>query len=126
MPRAGAWFALGATVVLSVCGQLLLKWQVGRSGNPPSDVRGLALHIGKLLLNPWIIVGLSAAFVASIMWMLALTKLDLSEAYPYTALAFVLILITSYALFGEPLTAGKVIGTGLIVCGIVVLAITSD
>lgn len=126
MPRAIAWFLLAGTVVLSVIGQLLLKWQVARSGAAPSDVRGLVLHVGKLLLNPWILAGLGAAFLASILWMLALTKLDLSEAYPYTALAFVIILFTSYFMFGEALTAGKIIGTMLIVCGIVVLAITSD
>ncbi len=126
MARTGAWILLAATIALSVCGQLLLKWQVGRTGAAPSDMRGLALHVGKLLFNPWILAGLGAAFLASILWMLALTKLDLSEAYPYTALAFVLILLASYVFFGEPLSIGKVMGTGLIVCGIIVLAITSD
>lgn len=127
MARSAAWFLLAGTVLLSVCGQLLLKWQVTRVGGiTPGDPRGLVFLIGRLLLNPWIIAGLGSAFLASLLWMLALTKLDLSEAYPYTALSFVLILLTSYFLFGEPLTMGKVMGTGLVISGIFVLAMTSN
>ena len=127
MARTGAWMMLAATVALSVCGQLLLKWQVTRVGAVvPGDYRGLLLLVGRLLFNPWIITGLAAAFLASILWMLALTKLALSEAYPYTALSFVLILLTSYFIFNEPLTMGKVMGTGLVICGIFVLAMTSN
>ena len=127
MARSAAWFLLAGTVILSVCGQLLLKWQVTRVGGiTPGDPRGLVFLIGRLLFNPWIIAGLGAAFLASLLWMLALTKLDLSEAYPYTALSFVLILLISYFLFGEPLTMGKVMGTGLVIAGIFVLAMTSN
>jgi len=127
MARTAAWFLLAGTVLLSVCGQLLLKWQVSRLGGAvPGDPRGLVALVGRLLFNPWVIAGLGSAFVASLLWMLALTKLDLSEAYPYTALSFVLILLTSYFLFGEPLTMGKVMGTGLVIAGIFVLAMTSN
>jgi multidrug transporter EmrE-like cation transporter len=127
MARSAAWCLLAGTVLLSVCGQLLLKWQVSRVGGvTPGDPRGLLFLVGKLLFNPWIIAGLGSAFLASLLWMLALTKLDLSEAYPYTALSFVLILLTSYFLFGEPLTMGKVLGTGLVISGIFVLALTSN
>jgi multidrug transporter EmrE-like cation transporter len=127
MARAAAWILLAGTVALTVCGQLLLKWQVTRVGAAmPGDSRGLFLFVGRLLLNPWVIAALAGAFLASILWMLALTKLELSEAYPYTALSFVLILLTSHFVFGEPLTMGKVMGTGIVVCGIFVLAITSN
>ena len=80
MAKTSAWFLLAATVVLSVCGQLLLKWQGSRAGASPGDPRGLLMLIARLLFNPWIIAGLGAAFLASLLWMLALTKLDLSEA----------------------------------------------
>lgn len=124
MPKTAAWFLLAATVLLTVCAQLLIKWQVGLSGVSPSGPRGLVLLVGRLLLNPWIIMGLGSAFLASIAWMLTLSRLNLSDAYPFTAMSFVLILLASHALFGEPLTTAKILGTGLIVLGVGVLAMT--
>lgn len=113
------------TVVLTVLGQLIIKWQVGQAGISPTDAGGFARLVGRLLLEPWVLAGLGAAFVASLLWMLALTKLDLSEAYPYTALSFVLVMLASRLVFAEPLTTGKILGTALIVSGIVVLALTT-
>jgi len=46
-----------------------------------------------LLLNPWIISGLAAALLASVTWMAAMTRLPLSHAYPFTTLAFVLVML---------------------------------
>ncbi|ALN62943.1 putative membrane protein [Lysobacter antibioticus] len=54
--------------------------------------------------------------------MLALTKLDLSRAYPFTALSFILILISSAFFFGDTLSLGKMIGTALIIGGVCVIA----
>ena len=65
------------------------------------------LHV---LLDPYIISGFVAAFIASFFWMAAMTKFDLSFAYPFMSLAFVFVLILSVILFKEPLTIHKVIG----------------
>ena len=51
---------------------------------------------------------------------LALTRLELSYAYPFTSLSFVLIFIASVVLFHEPVSTTKLIGMALIVCGLVV------
>jgi len=58
--------------------------------------------------------------VAGILWLAALTKLDLSYAYPFMSLAFVLVLILSAILFHEAVTVPKVLGVGLVVAGIIV------
>ena len=55
--------------------------------------------------------------------MLALKKLPLSTAYPFTASSFLLILLFATLFFGEPITIGKLVGTALIVCGIAVMAL---
>ncbi|KAB8317104.1 EamA family transporter [Tolypothrix campylonemoides VB511288] len=107
-------------LALTLYGQLVLKWQVGRLG-PITDGDALAT-VARLLLSPWVLSGLAAAFAASVCWMLALTRLELSRAYPFTALGLVLIFASSAILFGESLTIGKLLGGALIVAGICVVA----
>jgi multidrug transporter EmrE-like cation transporter len=111
---------IAAVVLLTVCGQLVLKWQVGKAGGFPATLSERFYFFVRLILNPWIITGLFAGFLAFLSWMAAMTKFELSYAYPFTSLAFVLVLIFSVAFLNEALTAGKVIGTLLIVIGIVV------
>ncbi|TZF91189.1 EamA family transporter [Cognatilysobacter lacus] len=110
------------TVLLTVYGQLVLKWQVGLAGMAPAGAADKAVFLVRLLLNPWVLSGLGAAFAASLSWMLALSKLSLSSAYPLTASSFVLVLAFSAIVLGEPLTAAKLLGTALVVTGIIVLA----
>ncbi len=64
--------------------------------------------------------GFLAAFLASLAWMAAMTKLDLSHAYPFISLTFVLVIILSNVFFHEVITTPKIIGLGLIVLGTVV------
>jgi multidrug transporter EmrE-like cation transporter len=109
---------VAATVLLTVYGQLVVKWQVAeavRHGEPAER----ALFLLGLLANPWILSGFAAAFGAALCWMLAVVKLDLSHAYPFVSLSFVLVLFASAALFGEPLSFAKVAGVALIVVGVV-------
>lgn len=57
----------------------------------------------RLLENPWVASCFLAAFLGAWTWMIALTRFDLSYAYPFTSLTFVLILLLSAMLFREPL-----------------------
>ena len=108
------------TILLTVYGQLIIKWQVAGAGVFPAEPGDKFLFLARLLLNPWIISALAAALAAAIAWMAAMTKLDLSHAYPFTSLAFVLVVLCSAWLFHEPLTVPKMAGLALIVAGIAI------
>lgn len=116
------YFYIALMLALTLYGQLILKWQVGRIGVPSGDLSSLLAYLSRLLASPWVISGLAAAFLASICWMLALTRLELSRAYPFTALTLVLVFAVSVVVFGESLSPGKLLGCGLIVAGICVIA----
>ena len=111
------------TVILTVAGQFLIKWQVGLAGKLPADFNGQLAFLTGLMLKPWILVGLASAFSASLCWMLAMTKLPLSQAYPFTAAAFVLVVFGGAWLFSEPLTLARIAGVGLIVVGVILTGI---
>ena len=108
------------TIFLTVYGQIAIKWQVTAAGAFPADPEGKLLFLARLLLNPWVISALAAALLAAVSWMAAMTKLDLSHAYPFMSLAFVLVLILSALVFHEPVTLPKIAGLALISAGIIV------
>jgi multidrug transporter EmrE-like cation transporter len=112
-------YVLG-TVFFTVYAQLIIKWQVAQAGALPSAVPHRISFLLGLLLNPWIMSAMAAGFFALLCWLAAMTKFELSYAYPFMSLAFVLVLILSAVLFHETVTLPKVLGVMLVVVGLIV------
>ena len=110
------------TIALTVYGQIVIKWQVSKVGPMPAGLEGKLQFMLNMLLNPWVLSGFLAAFLASFCWMAALTKFPLNVAYPFTALSFVAVLICSALLFYEPVTLSKWIGMAFLIAGVVISA----
>ncbi|MCW6038510.1 EamA family transporter [Spirulina subsalsa FACHB-351] len=108
------------TILFTVYGQIIIKWQVSNAGVFPQDNSEKIYFIIKLLSNPWVISSFMAAFLAAISWMAAMTKLPLSYAYPFTSSSFVLVLFLSAIFFREPITLSKSAGLLLIILGIII------
>lgn len=114
------WLYVAGTIVFTVYGQLVVKWQVGEAGDFPEPAGEKIQFLLRLLLRPWVISALLVALLGALCWMAALTRFDLSRAYPFMALSFVLVMLGSAALFSESLTVAKVTGIALICLGLVV------
>lgn len=108
------------TILFTVYGQLVLKWQVSQAGPFPVESAGKVWYMLCLLLNPWVISGIAGAFLAFLCWMAAMTKFELSHAYPFMSLAFGLVLGLSVLFFHETITVPKVVGLCFIVLGIII------
>lgn len=108
------------TILFTVYGQLAIKWHMARVGALPERLADRVVFLSLQLANPWIFSGLVSAFLAALCWMAAMTKFDLSHAYPFMSLSFVLVIILSGLLLHEPITLPKILGTALIVSGIAV------
>ena len=115
-----SYIYIALTIIFTVYGQIVIKWQASNAGPFPEDFNDKLLFLLRLVFNPWVLSGLAAAFLASLAWMAAMTKFDLSHAYPFMSLAFVLVLFLSAFFFNEPLTFSKIAGMALIVVGILV------
>lgn len=109
-----------ATLGFTVYGQLILKWRITQFGTLPEELSDKLIFLLRLIFDPAIFSGFAAAFLASLAWMAAMTKFELSHAYPFMSLNFVVVLLLSGWLLSEPLTAQKSLGVGLIVLGTVV------
>jgi multidrug transporter EmrE-like cation transporter len=116
---AGFAYVLGS-VLCTVYGQIVVKWQVAKAGALPATLSEKISFLVHLVLNPWIMSGVLAGFFALICWLAAMTKFELSYAYPFMSLAFVIVLILSAVLFHEAVTVPKVLGVVLVMAGIIV------
>lgn len=106
-----------ATIGLTAYGQIILKWRLSQVGMPPDSIWQKIVFLVGLLFDPFVFSSFFSAALAAFAWMVALTKFDLSQAYPLMALNFVLVLLLSGWVLGESLSVLKLIGTFLIVFG---------
>ena len=74
------------TIMFTVYGQLVTKWQVTKAGSLPTESKGQAWFLLRLIFNPWVLSCLMAAFLAFLCWVAAMTKFELSYAYPGSGL----------------------------------------
>lgn len=110
------------TLAFTVYGQLVLKWQMSGAGPLPQGGIEKLQFLLLQFLNPWIVSGFVSAFVASLAWMAAMTRFDLNYAYPFMSLAFVIVMVLGVLFLGESVNLHKVLGTLLVVAGLVVIA----
>jgi uncharacterized membrane protein len=109
-----------ATIAFTVYGQLILKWRMVQLGEMPIASAEKLRFLLVAVFDPAIFSGFVAAFLASLAWMAAMTKFELSYAYPLMSLNFVIVLILSAWLLHEPVTLNKTVGIILIVAGTVI------
>ena len=79
----------------------------------------------NLLKIPYFFIAILIYASATFFWLHILQKLPLSQAYPFTALAMVVIPILSMLIFNEKLTVNYWFGASLIVLGILVISLES-
>jgi multidrug transporter EmrE-like cation transporter len=110
------------TIFFTVYSQIVMRSEVVKAGSLPPDLPGKMLFVYHLFLNPWVLSSILATLFAGISWMLAMSRFEISYAYPWIGLNFVLMMLFGVLLFGESISMAKVVGTLLVVAGILVIA----
>jgi multidrug transporter EmrE-like cation transporter len=77
----------------------------------------------KLCFTPYLFTGLILYTVSTILWLIALSRCPLNFAYPFTAVTFVLVILLSSLILHEPLPIARMVGMGIIICGILVVGL---
>ena len=111
-----------ATLFFTVYGQMILKWRIMKLNwsMPSTGLWDMVVSYTKFLLDPFILSGFISAFVASVFWSMAMTKFEITQAYPFMSLAPAIVFLLGVWLLNEQFTWGKVIGLVLIIVGVVV------
>ena len=116
-------FYLLLAISFGVVSQLIIKWQMSAfSFNDYETWQNKFTLAFSMLLNPYIMIALVLTLLAGVTWMIAMTKFEISYAYPFTILGLVFVTIFSVMLFGESVNIYKIGGIILIVFGVIVIS----
>lgn len=109
-------------VFLNAVAQLLLKAGTNAIGHFEFHWDN-ALPVGlKLAANPAILGGMTCYAVSLVVWIMALSRVPVSVAYPMLSIGYLLNAIAAWAWFGEALGAQKLLGIGFIILGVWLIA----
>lgn len=113
---------LFVAVTMAVYSQLIMRWQVAEAGPLPEGLAAISAYVIALLFSPWVFSGLVATLIGGISWMLALTRFELSYAYPFIGLTYVLVMAGGFLFFRESISMAKLAGSVLVITGILLVA----
>jgi multidrug transporter EmrE-like cation transporter len=113
---------LMAGVALNAAAQLLLKAGTNRVGEFAFSVDNIVPIGSRLAASPFILAGLACYVVSVVVWILALSRVPVSIAYPMLSVGYIVNALAAWMLFGESLTAQKLVGIGFIVVGVYLVA----
>jgi multidrug transporter EmrE-like cation transporter len=113
-------FPLLLATVLGVVGQLVLKYAMSQMGALQLSAGGVPMLIWRMATSPYVIGGLLIYGLGTFFWLIFLSRVPLSYAYPFVSLGIVLGLLSAWGLFHEQVPPLRWVGM-LIVCAGVVL-----
>ena len=108
-------------MLLNTAAQLLLKETMNKIGGVSFTLHNF-IPIGlKVAFNPYFIAGVTAYVLSMCVWLLVLSRLDVTIAYPLTSIAFIFVAFAGAYFFNEPLTMTRIAGIVVIIGGIYLL-----
>jgi drug/metabolite transporter (DMT)-like permease len=110
-------FAVSAAAV----GQVLLKHGMQIAAKDASSGGLLLLSAAR---SPFVLAGLAVFGISALAWLITLSRVPLSIAYPFNALGYLAILTASALVLGERTSAGTWVGSALVVAGLIVVVTT--
>ena len=109
-------------VLLNAAAQLLLKAGTNAIGHFTFSTENI-LPIGmKIASEPHILGGLACYVVSVVVWIMALSRVEVSIAYPMLSIGYLVNAIAAWYLFGEAVTIMRMTGIGIIIVGVYIVA----
>lgn len=119
------WFVLGGAIALSAAAQVLFKYALSAPVTLVERTSSAPVELLWTLLRPGVLGGLALYGISTILWLMALKRLELSLAYPFVAVGIVLTSIAGTLLFHEYLSATRLGGIALICLGVSLVGLSA-
>lgn len=111
------------SISIAVGGQILLKIGMNRIGSITLNSIGAIGHLFLgIVKSPIVLIGLFMYVISAAIWLIVISAVDLSFAYPFIGLTYVLILIVSKFILKESVNPIRWIGAAIITIGVVVIS----
>jgi multidrug transporter EmrE-like cation transporter len=112
-----------ASVALSSLAQIVLKAGMSSDGVVQGLAGGLRWSaVASVAASPLVWAGLGVYFASAAVWLLVLARVEVSLAYPFVGLGFVLTMLLGWLVYGDAMTPVRIGGTLLIATGVAILA----
>jgi len=109
------------SILLGATGQFLFRLGMVEYGNV--TVTGIWRQLGSIILTPAIFIGFACFGISSILWLVVISRWELSYAYPLVSLGYVIAILYGTLLLHEDLTFPKIVGCLLILAGMSILGL---
>jgi len=110
------------TVTTNATAQILLKRGMLSVGPLAFAADQAFASATKVLFNPWVLLGLVTFGISMLSHLVVLSRVDLSFAYPFLSLAYIIVAGYAFFIFGENVGPIRLIGYGLICAGTLFVA----
>jgi drug/metabolite transporter (DMT)-like permease len=123
--RSNMTVAIGyilVSVLAGAIGQVLLKKGMSSMGPLTLSLSKLFSILWRMATNPYVIVGLFIYVGGTVFWLTALSRVDLSYAYPFASLSYVVMLAASWLLFREDISVVRLLGTVVVGVGVFIIS----
>lgn len=109
-------------VLLNAAAQILLKAGTNVVGHFQFQLSNVVPIGLKLVFQPYILGGLACYVISVAVWIMALSRVPVSVAYPMLSIGYVINAVIAWQWFGETLTTQKLLGIGFIIVGVFLVA----
>ncbi|MBN1218147.1 MAG: EamA family transporter [Anaerolineae bacterium] len=110
------------SVFAGAAGQILLKKGMSSMGAVTLSVDQLFNVLWRMGTNPYVVIGLAIYVTGTVFWLAALSRVDLSYAYPFASLSYIVMLVASWLVFSENITPLRLLGTLIICLGVFLIS----
>jgi multidrug transporter EmrE-like cation transporter len=110
------------TVLTNAAAQIMLKKGMNSVGALDIGSDGLIGTVFRVVFSPFVFLGLTTFVISMASHLIVLSKVQLSYAYPFLSLAYVVVAAYSYFFFAEDIGLARLAGIGLIVAGTILIA----
>lgn len=108
------------TVCLNAASQVLMKEGMNRVSRS-SVLDGVELLMAAAL-NPWVVLGVLSMAASMCTYLIAISRLDISFAFPFISLAYPIVLTYGYFVLAEQMGPLRIVGIAVIVLGTLLVA----
>jgi multidrug transporter EmrE-like cation transporter len=105
-------------VLLNAGAQLLLKAGTNTLGVITITAGNWPVQFSRMALEPHIAAGLACYVVSVVVWIIGLSRVPVSLAYPMLSLGYIVNAVAAHYLLGEAVTLSRWLGIGLIIAGV--------
>lgn len=108
------------SVLLNCAAQLFIRKGMLLVGEV--EVNNILQNIGSMIANLWLWLAMVCYALSILIWMAVLSKVEVSFAYPFLSIGYVVAAIAGYCFFNESLSLTRILGIIIICIGVILIS----